>query len=58
MNPCSWDRLSGIYYLNNPITQLGASDRLSDTTVKAVLDTFILMNRFQQLASTHKEQTA
>lgn len=28
------------------------------TTVKAMLDTFILKNRFQQLASTHKEQTA
>jgi len=43
------------------LQKLEAIDRLTDadrTTVKAVLDTFILKNRFQQLASTHKEQTA
>ena len=43
------------------LQKLEAIDRLADadrTTVKAVLDTFILKNWFQQLASTHKEQTA
>ncbi|NKC15793.1 MAG: helix-turn-helix domain-containing protein [Gammaproteobacteria bacterium] len=43
------------------LQKLEAIDRLADadrTTVKAVLDTFILKNQFQQLASTHKEQTA
>ena len=43
------------------LQKLEAIDRLADadrTTVKAVLDTFILKNWFQHLASTHKEQTA
>ncbi|NKC13285.1 MAG: helix-turn-helix domain-containing protein [Gammaproteobacteria bacterium] len=43
------------------LQKLEAIDRLADAdraTVKAVLDAFILKNRFQQLASTHKEQTA
>ncbi|MGI9301374.1 MAG: helix-turn-helix domain-containing protein [Gammaproteobacteria bacterium] len=43
------------------LQKLEAIDQLTDadrTTVKAVLDTFILKNRFQQLASSHEEQPA
>jgi transcriptional regulator with XRE-family HTH domain len=43
------------------LEKLEAIDRLSEhdkTTVKAVLDTFILKNRFQQLASGEGERAA
>ncbi len=42
------------------LQKLEAIDQLTDAdrnTVKAVLDTFIIKNQFQQLATTPKEQT-
>ncbi len=43
------------------LQKMEAIDQLTDAdrnTVKAVLDTFIIKNRFQQLAAVTKEQTA
>ncbi len=43
------------------LQKMEAIDQLTDAdrnTVKAVLDTFIIKNRFQQLAAVPKEQTA
>ena len=42
------------------LQKMGAIDQLTDAdrnTVKAVLDTFIIKNQFQQLAAVPKEQT-